>query len=233
MFFVGVVGGLSFSCYSYTQTWLSRPVASVTIEGSFNFVSKQHLADTIYAQIDTSFSRLDLNKIQSGLENNEWIASARVVRRWPDILDVLIVEHQPIARWGRAKALNERGELIDVKDFDAVSEKLQGLPILNGPQGMEQTVMLQFQSVMQLFSNRDLNVIALETDASRSWNLMLEGGVKVKVGRHEFMEKLNRFLAIYDDKLKLRWNELKEADLRYFNGIAVHWNDRKLVKKNA
>ena len=45
-------------------------------------------------------------------------------------------------------------------------------------------------------------------------------------GRDRVMEKLQRFLAMYDLSLNKYLADIKRIDLRYQNGLAVEWLNR-------
>ena len=40
-----------------------------------------------------------------------WVAQVQVSKRWPDTLEVLILEHRPAAFWGDDQLLSEQGVL--------------------------------------------------------------------------------------------------------------------------
>jgi cell division protein FtsQ len=42
-------------------------------------------------------------------------------------------------------------------------------------------------------------------------------------GREQVMAKLQRFLSMYDHALGRYLPDIKRIDLRYQNGLAVHW----------
>lgn len=209
--------------------WINQPVSSVKINGEFTRASKQKVADRIYASMDASYMKLDLEKIQTALQQDPWIDVARVERRWPDQLEVTVIEHKPIARWGEADALNQRGEIIPLPAGEDQSAALEKLPRLGGEEGMELEVMGQYQAISSLLQEQHLVVAELICDSTRSWSLELGSGVLVTIGRDQIMNKMQRFLTVFNTHLKPRWSDLKTIDLRYFNGLAVQWREAKNV----
>jgi cell division protein FtsQ len=200
-------------------TWSAKPVAHVLIEGEFTFIDREQVAGLVYEALDSSFVRLDLRKIQQHLQQQAWIDYAAVSRRWPDSLEVRIKEHQPIARWGALGVLNQRGEVILLSD----SSDLEGLPVLTGPDASSQKVMEQYQALSQLLRKHGLDVKGLQADATLAWTLTLDNDLPIVIGRDQVMEKVGRFLLVYQQQLKQRLGEIERIDVRYSNGVAIGW----------
>lgn len=200
-------------------TWSAKPVAHVSIEGEFTFIDSEQVAGLVYEALDSSFVRLDLRKIQQHLQQQAWIDYAAVSRRWPDSLEVRIKEHQPIARWGALGVLNQRGEVILLSD----SSDLEGLPVLTGPDASSQKVMEQYQALSQLLRKHGLDVKGLQADATLAWTLTLDNDLPIVIGRDQVMEKVGRFLLVYQQQLKQRLGEIERIDVRYSNGVAIGW----------
>jgi cell division protein FtsQ len=198
---------------------LERPLSSVTVEGEFLYVSKKRTMELISAELDGDFLQLDLMRLKGVLESDPWVEYAALGRRWPDILRVKIVEQKPIALWGEKSFMNQRGEIIHV---DSVAS-LTGFPRLDGDEGDAPQIMRQYQDLSQLLRTRGLEIVALSCDQKKSWRMTLNGGTEIVVGRDQVMEKIQRFLIVYDQHLSSLWSDIKTIDVRYTNGIAVQW----------
>ncbi|GAB3092977.1 cell division protein FtsQ/DivIB [Pseudomaricurvus hydrocarbonicus] len=214
------------ACYG-GGTWLlkqlDRPVTSVKINGEFTRISQKTVAESVYDSLGDSFMKLDLDQIQKNLEGEAWIDRVRVARRWPDQLEVTIIEHKPIARWGKSGVLNHRGEVIRLGDDPEAKQLLLGLPVLGGVDGMEQEMMARYQTLNKMLLEHNLSLKELNCDATGSWAMTLSDNVVIQVGRDQVLEKMDRFLTVFDAQLQQRWAELNQVDLRYFNGVAVAW----------
>lgn len=224
--FGAVISLVVLLCYGL-GTWvmgqLDRPVTSVKINGEFTRIAQKDVAEMIYDSMGSSFMKLDLELIQQRLEQQAWIDRVRVARRWPDQLEVTVIEHKPIARWGKTDALNHRGEVIRLTNEKAAEELLRGLPELDGVEGMEQAMMAQYQTLNKMLMEHGLSVKLLACDAARNWTMTLSDGVIVRVGRDQLIEKMRRFLLVYQTQLQTQWADLSSIDLRYYNGVAVQW----------
>lgn len=226
-----LLGALAVAAYFVAEPvaeLMDRPLASVKVEGDFYYISKERAMELISAEINADFLQLDLMSMKAALESEPWIEHAALVRRWPDALEVRITEQQPIARWGTEGFLNQRGELILVGNIDS----LEHLPLLQGSAADAGKIMQQYQDLSQLLRSRGLEVIALKCDSKKSWRLMLKGDVEVAIGRDQVMEKMRRFMTIYDQHLNAVWQDVKAIDVRYTNGVAVQWQPDSEAKNS-
>ncbi len=226
-----IVGALGLALYFVAEPvaeLVDRPLASVMVEGDFHYISKERAMALISAEIHEDFLQLDLMRMKTALENEPWVEHAALARRWPDALEVRITEEQPIARWGTDGFLNQRGELVQVDNIDA----LAALPLLQGSAADASKIMQQYQDLSQLLRSRGLDVIELKCDSKKSWRLMLKGDVEVAIGRDQVMEKMRRFMTVYDQHLSEVWQDVTAIDVRYTNGVAVQWSPDSEAKKN-
>jgi len=222
--------GLCFGIY-----WVSgpiakvfeRPIKSVVVEGDFNFITKQRATQLIGNEIDGDFLQLDLMQLKNTLLGDPWVENVTLNRRWPDTLVVKIAEQKPIARWGDG-FLNQRGEIVRVDE----AAKLSGLPWLQGSEADAPEILQQYQDLSQLLRSSGLDVIALKCDNKKSWRLTIKNHVEIALGRDQVMEKMRRFVTVYDTHLRNVWMDVKAIDLRYSNGVAVRWvTDSAMAKK--
>jgi cell division protein FtsQ len=204
-----------------------RPIKSVVVEGDFNFITKQRATELIGNEIDGDFLQLDLMQLKNALLSDPWVENVTLNRRWPDTLVVKIAEQKPIARWGDG-FLNQRGEIVRVDG----AEKLAGLPWLQGNEADAPEILQQYQDLSQLLRSRGLDVIALKCDNKKSWRLTIKNHVEIALGRDQVMEKMRRFVTVYDTHLRNVWMDVKAIDLRYSNGVSVRWvTDSAMAKK--
>ncbi len=219
---IALAGG-GYVTVPWAVSQLDRPVANVKINGEFSRVAREQVAKQVYDAMGDSFVKLDLERIQNQLEAMPWIDSAELARAWPDGLKVTIIEHKPIARWGKHDALNHRGEVIVLDNDERSRVLLEGLPVLEGDDGMARQVMDQYQTLTKVLVNHGLSIRRLRCSLGRSWSMELSEGVQVNIGRDQVIERVSRFLVVFETQLQQRWAELGAVDLRYFNGVAVKW----------
>ncbi|MGI1678442.1 MAG: FtsQ-type POTRA domain-containing protein [Cellvibrionaceae bacterium] len=219
---VGIASVVGVSIYfgkNFVDDASSRPVNTMSVQGDFSFLTQKEVSQIVLPMIENGFLRLPLSGIKDLLEENPWIDSASVSRRWPDKLAVSVVEQDPIARWGNKGFLNLRGEFIAL-DLDG---QLTELPVLSGNEGQEKLIMQDYQQLAQLLRSFGLKVSEFHCDELMSRRVVLDNDLVVNIGRHQLMEKIQRFLTVYNASLKTQLNEITSIDLRYGNGVAVEW----------
>lgn len=197
----------------------ARPINSIGVQGHFVHVSQEEISARVAPMIVGGFLQSPLSAIKQELETHPWVAQATVSRRWPDELYIAIVEEQPIARWDGVGFLNHRGDLIKVPQTD----RLRALPLLSGKQGQERSVMQHYQQLAQMFRPHGLRITEFHSSDLMSRRLVLDNGVTVHLGRDQTLEKIQRFLVVYNQELQERMGEIAAVDLRYGNGLAVQW----------
>ena len=226
VFAIGVCFGLYWISGPVAKVF-ERPIKSVVVEGEFNFITKQRATELIGNEIDDDFLQLDLMRLKNALLGDPWVESVTLNRRWPDTLVVKVSEQKPIARWGDG-FLNQRGEIVLIEE----ASKLSGLPWLQGSEADAPEILQQYQDLSQLLRSRGLEVIALKCDNKKSWRLTIKNHVEIALGRDQVMEKMRRFVTVYDTHLSNVWQDVKAIDLRYTNGVAVRWvTDSAMAKK--
>lgn len=220
--------GIAYFATEPVTRLLERPLKSVAVEGQFQFLPKDRAMELIEKEIDGDFLQLNLGRLKSELEQDPWVDHVYLSRRWPDTLVVKIAEQTPIARWDANGFLNQRGEIIRV----AESDKLLGLPWLQGNEINAREIMQQYQDLSTLLRSRGLEIVALKCDNKKSWRLTLKNDKEIAIGREEVMEKLRRFVTVYDKFLSSVWGDVKTIDVRYSNGVSVQWMpDSEMAKK--
>lgn len=222
-----LVAVLFYMGQGYVIAVMERPVASVQVEGEFRFVSEARVVELVEPQINRSFLQLELAQIKTELEREPWIDRAALGRRWPDRLTVTIVEQQPIARWGESGFLNQRGEVVTIASL----AQLDDLPVLYASIGREAELLAQYQDLSVLLRSRGLAIRELYCDEKRAWALTLNSGLKVVIGRDQVMEKMRRFLRVYDQSLAADLERVISVDVRYNNGVAVRWREPAAADK--
>ena len=220
--------GIAYFATEPVTRLLERPLKSVAVEGQFQFLPKDRAMELIEKEIDGDFLQLNLGRLKSELEQDPWVDHVYLSRRWPDTLVVKIAEQTPIARLDANGFLNQRGEIIRVTETD----KLLGLPWLQGNEINAREIMQQYQDLSTLLRSRGLEIVALKCDNKKSWRLTLKNDKEIAIGREEVMEKLRRFVTVYDKFLSSVWGDVKTIDVRYSNGVSVQWMpDSEMAKK--
>lgn len=215
---------LGFAAYELAQRLLpyaDRPIAKISVEGDLSYISQQAVQQRIAPFVTASFFSVDLLGMRRELESMPWIASAEVRRVWPDQVLVRLEEQLPIARWGDEALLNNQGQAFAPKELAHYEQ----LPQLYGPTRAQQRVMQQYQVLSQMLRPLGFSLTRLELRERGSWFLSTGQGIELLLGRDHLVEKMRRFIAIYDKALKEQNANIARIDLRYANGLAVAWRE--------
>lgn len=198
------------------------PLTKLRVGGEMHRVDPAQLRAVVMPYAQRGFFAVKLMQAQHAVEQLPWVESAQVRKRWPDVLEVTIVEHKPFARWGSDQLLSVEGALFPVpRNVDA-----SALPQLGGPDSQTKEVVALYNESTQLFAPMGLKVDALVMDARGSWSLRLGNGLDVVVGRADARPRLQRFAHLLP-RLLGDTRVLQRVDLRYTNGFALTWGDAK------
>jgi cell division protein FtsQ len=199
---------------------LDQPIGKVEVDGKFQRVAPVQIEEAIAPFRGAGFLSVDLDAMRAALQTIPWVDRARVERRWPNGVHVFITEHIAAARWGEDGLMNTRGELF----LRGAAHIPPELPQLIGPEGTQSEVAhLYLETYPQLLSV-GMRLIRVELDPRGAWQLTLDNGVQVRLGRQDVKERLDRFIHVASPVIAARANEVHYVDLRYSNGFSVGWN---------
>lgn len=223
--FVALSGKLTGQFYQ----WLDQPVNQVVIDGEMRHLQRHILANEAVALMDGGLLSADLAQLKEGIQANPWVYQVGVARQWPATLYLQIREEVPVARWGNRGLLNHEGDIFWPEHMQAYSS----LPLMQGPAGDTALLMEQYYDLNQMLRGIQLQVTELKFEARGAWTLTLENGIRVVIGREQVVERLERFLAVY--QLRLRDDadagRIEQIDIRYNNGLAVKWRPQTDTEK--
>jgi cell division protein FtsQ len=140
---------------------------------------------------------------------------------------VQLQEHRAVALWGsetESRLVNNFGEIFEANVGDVEQE---GLPRLVGPDGQSAQVLAMYLAIKPLFEPLELAVDRLTHTARGSWQLELDTGAVIELGRgapEEITARTQRFLQTLTQvttRNGRRPEALVSADLRHGDGYAV------------
>ena len=226
LFLVGVIAGLIYlgmTIRHFLQDEQQSPVQVIQFSGQFEHVNIGQLERVIRQAQPGSFFELDVNQVHQLVEQQPWIYRASVRKQWPHTLQIYLVEQTPVVAWNGDMVLNPYGEAFTVE-----ASKLR-LPQLFGPGGSEETALEGFIAMKLLLDTSGLSIQELSLSERFAWELLLENGIRLNLGRQQFMDRLQRFVDVYP-LLSKNDKAIDYVDLRYDTGLAVGWQETN--KKN-
>ncbi|MBK1701368.1 cell division protein FtsQ/DivIB [Thiococcus pfennigii] len=193
------------------------PVRAVIIDGEVHRHSLSVLQETVAAQLTGGIVLVDLAAIKEAVEALPWVAAVSLRRVWPERLELRVIEHRPMARWGADGLVTATGEVFR-PDPDTIPD---GLPLLVGDDREAGRVVARYFEWRERLAPLNLEIAALALDARGAWRMGLHNGMELALGSRAIDERVARFIQAYPS---LRLAGLPVAvDLRYANGLAVRW----------
>lgn len=197
------------------------PLESVYFDTRLEHVREGDLREALDGRLNDGFWGLDVDGVRQALEALPWVDRAAVRRVWPGQLRVEIREHEAVAEWNDEALLSAGGDVFAAPEETWPS----GLPSLSGPEGREAEVAARYLELQRAVAGIGFNVERLGMDDRESWTAELDSGARIRLGRDDVADRLERFVAAYPGLVREREEEMARADLRYPNGFSVRWRD--------
>ena len=220
-FLLLVIAGLVFGglkANQYLQDEQQMPVQVIDFSGDYQHIDITKLERLIRKAQPGSFFALDVNEVFELVESQSWVYRASVRKKWPNTLKIYLVEQQPVAQWNEDLLLNPYGDTFNNEGV------VLDLPRLYGPGGSEKTALEGYNAMHALISTTDMTLSELSLSERFAWQVQLKNGIKLNLGRQEFIDRLQRFIDVYP-LLAQQEKAVKYVDLRYDTGVAVGWKD--------
>ncbi len=212
----GLVGGVG----SAVVRALDQPIETVAVQGSFQRVSALDVERAVKERVrGAGLVTVNLETVRRAVEQLPWVDVVTVERAWPRGLRLRVTEQVAAARWGANGLLNTRGELF----MSEVRHIPPELPKLSGPPGTEHAVAQRYLAIHGRLVEAGMRITALRLDARGSWEIDLDSGVTVRLGRRQVEERFERFVVAALPLVARRAADIAYVDLRYSNGFAVGW----------
>jgi cell division protein FtsQ len=163
-----------------------------------------------------TFFTVDIVRLRTAFEKLPWVRKVDVRRQWPDRIDVVVEVHQPLARWGDTALVNVQGEV-----FTGTSDA--ALPVFLGPEGASAEIAVQYDVFRREFAAIGREPVQVRLSPRRAWQVRLDNGMTLEVGREQVAARIARFLTAYAQTIvPLGLGRRADyVDLRYANGFAV------------
>ena len=200
-------------------TAMDQQILAVDVRGQFVGDNQIAVERAASAWIGKSYFATDLADIKAELEQRPWVDSAAVKRVWPGRLEIDIREKKPLAYWSDGRLVSRAGEL-----FAPPNPHVAGnLPMLSGPDEQVREVISMARTMSDKLFAYGLGFAGLSLEQRGAWTLTLSNGIEVVLGRDQVEERFERFIAVYENRLAARVDEVSRIDARYSNGVAVQW----------
>ncbi len=199
------------------------PLRQVVVAGPIEQVTPMQIEHAARISLSGNFFTINLDAVRSTFEKLPWVRRAAVRRLWPDGIEVAIEEQVAAARWrrpdGESQLVNSHGEV-----FSASSDR-NDLPAFAGPDGSAALMLGQYQQFARVLAPLGRHPEAVALTAREAWELRLDDGLVLELGRDQekntLTERLARFVATYREVQERINVRPALIDMRYPNGFAL------------
>lgn len=216
---------IAYACIYFVVHLPVFPLREIRVIGDVDHVTNEQVAAVIARELRGNFFTVDLAQAREAFEKLPWVRNVNVRRQWPDRLEFAVEEHQPLARWGSTALVNAHGEVFEA----AISSTL---PVFFGPEGSAAEVVARYAEFDRLLAPIGRKVVLITLSARRAWQLRLDDGMVLQLGRENLDARLAGLVSAYQRTVARLPQPPSHVDLRYSNGFAVRtpglkWDARK------
>jgi cell division protein FtsQ len=190
------------------------PITEVRVITPLTHVTREQVETIVRREVRGNFFTLQLASTRVAFEKLPWVRRAEVRRQWPGLIEVVLTEHVPLARWGKSALVNVHGEVFEAA-FDG------SLPIFNGPDGTAKEIAIQYEHFRRSLAAIGKMPGEINVSPRRAWQIRLDDGMTVDFGRENVEERLRRFVSTYPRTIARMTRPVDRVDLRYANGFAA------------
>lgn len=199
------------------------PIKTVHVYGA-NRIDHKELQDLLMPVLKQGFFNVKVNYMRERLLHMPWVSDIFVRRNWPDQVEITVIEKNAIAHWNEQSLLSESGQLFTPQQDTYPT----GLPKFVGPNGKQIVMLEYFNEINRLLASLHVKISYLELTTYNTWKLVLDNGITMQMGHKDILTRLVHFVKVYQEIVGKRADDVDYIDLRYPNGVAVHW--KKLVQ---
>jgi cell division protein FtsQ len=186
----------------------------VQVVGTVSRITREQVAEIVRRDVRGNLVTLDLEAARRAFERLPWTRSVSVRRHWPGQLEVTLEEHVALARWGDLALVNTHGEVFEAP-YDG------NLPVFTGPLESVKEIAIQYGYFRSILAPIARVPVRVSVSRRHAWQIQLDGGTVVELGRDHVDARLSRLASVYDRTIAPLNRRIEYVDLRYPNGFAV------------
>jgi cell division protein FtsQ len=198
------------------------PLRELVVVGTVERVSRAQIEHAARTALSGNLFGVDLDEARLAFEKLPWVRRAELRRQWPDALELALEEHVAVARWspadGEQRLVNTHGEVF----AGSVGEEL---PAFAGPEGAAAAMLARYGEFNAQLAKIQRKSLVLTLTAREAWQVRLDDGVLVDLGRDQprqaLTERLSRFTDHYVAAREKVMTPIAAIDVRYPNGFAL------------
>lgn len=225
-----LIGSLLYSTISWMWDDQRLPLSKIVLQGELHYVSAADV-QRAFAQLDHvgTFMSQDIDVLQNITESIPWVSHASIRKQWPDTVKVFLTEFHAEAIWNGNALLNEDGQVFDGDIAKLDEERVK----LYGPQNSSEEVLRVWREISPKFQSLNLTITSLVLNERRAWQIILDNGIRLELGKESLQERIERFVSLYQN-LGSDAQRVSYIDLRYDTGASIGWfPEQELEQENT
>ncbi len=191
------------------------PLRAVELTAAPQRVPSELLEKVVREQVSGNFFTVDLERTRQAFEKLPWVRKVSVRRKFPWSLEVEIEEQVALATWNGKELVNTHGEV-----FTAQTEQV--LPAFIGQPDTSAQVSQMYGELNTALQPMQQQIAQIGLSPRFAWQVKLDNGMVLELGREEMQPRLARFVAVYPYSLAAMARPVNHVDLRYRNGFAAY-----------
>ena len=212
---IAVLAAGAWYGYDYAT---SQPIRRVVFVGDAGRIARADLEAFAQSVQGTAQSGASLAAVREAARRIPWVRDASVRRSFPDAIEVSFETHEPLARWSDGGLVSLRGEVF-------VAEHKPFLPVFKGPPGAAPRMAQTYPAIVKALAPLASAVVEVRVSARGGWQVLLESGLVLELGREDIVPRMERFAAAWP-RLVAQGTAMRHADLRYNNGFAMRAQEK-------
>lgn len=214
-----LIGSLLHSTLSWMWDEERLPLSKIILQGELTHVGAQDVQQS-FAQLDHigTFMSQDIDVLQTVVQQIPWVSHASIRKQWPDTVKIFLTEYQAAAIWNGNALLDDKGDIFHGDLGQVIGERVK----LYGPEGSSHEVLNVWREVSPKVSLLGLSITSVVLNERRAWQMILDNGIRLELGKESLDERLARFISLYN-RLGSESEQVSYIDLRYDTGAAIGW----------
>ena len=210
------------------------PLRAVELTAPPVRVSTELMEQVVREQVSGNFFTVDLESTRQAFEKLPWVRKVSVRRKFPWTLEVEVEEQVALASWNGKELVNTHGEVF-AGECEGVKPKASSthlppscggiekvMPVFIGQQDTSAQVTEMFEKFNTALQPLQHQVVQISLSPRYAWQVKLDNGMVLELGREQMEQRLARFVAVYPYSVAVLTKTTNHVDLRYRNGFAAY-----------
>jgi len=189
------------------------------------------LERVVHENVKGNFFTVDLDRTRLAFEQLPWVRKVSVRRKFPWSLQIDLEEHMAVARWNRDGSPDKLGtELVNSYGEVFSANCKEALPEFIGQNENSAQIASMYVELSGILKPLQQTIAQISLSPRLSWQLHLNNGMVLALGREQMQSRLTRFVAAYPYSLANLPHSASNFDLRYRDGFAAYVPGRMVMR---